>query len=166
MRKPFFEIRSSSIQGSGAFAIRRIRGGTRIIEYTGERITQAKANARYGDDSSEYPHVLLFTLDRRTIIDGGVGGNEARFINHSCEPNCQTVVEKKRLYVEALRTIQEREELTFDYHLDCGAEVSPEDEMRYACRCGTATCRGTMLAPPSMEKQRSGRKAERKQGTG
>ena len=78
MRKPFFEIRPSPIHGRGAFATRRIRKGTRIIEYTGERLTPLEADARYDDDRSEHPHVLLFTVDRRTVIDAGVGGNEAR----------------------------------------------------------------------------------------
>ena len=86
MRKPCFDIRPSPIHGLGAFAARRIRTGTRIIEYTGERLTPSAADARYDDDRSEHPHVLLFTVDRRTVIDAGVGGNEARYVNHSCAP--------------------------------------------------------------------------------
>jgi SET domain-containing protein len=99
MRKPFFEIRPSLIQGHGAFAIRRIHKGTRIIEYTGERLSPLQADTRYDDDRSERPRVLLFTVDRRTVIDAGVGGNEARyFFNHSCEPNCEAVSEKRRVF--------------------------------------------------------------------
>jgi SET domain-containing protein len=162
MRKPCFEIRPSPIQGYGAFATRRIRKGTRIIEYTGERLTPLAADARYDDDSSEHPHVLLFTVDRRTVIDAGVGGNEARYFNHSCEPNCEAVIEDRRVYIEALRTIAAGEELTYDYQLQRGRWHAAEWESRYACRCGAATCRGTMLAPPTRRTPRRGRKAAKK----
>jgi SET domain-containing protein len=74
MRTPAFDIRPSPIHGCGAFATQRIRKGTRLIEYTDERITPSEANARYDDDRREHPHVLLFTADKRTVIDAGVGG--------------------------------------------------------------------------------------------
>ena len=166
MRKPFFEIRPSPIHGRGAFATRRIRKGTRIIEYTGERLTPSAADARYDDDRSEHPHVLLFTVDRRTVIDAGVGGNEARYFNHSCEPNCEAVTEKRRVYLEALRTIAAGEELTYDYQLERGRWPTAEWEKRYACRCGAATCRGTMLAPPPRRTPRRGRTGAKKQAAG
>ena len=143
MRKPCFDIRPSPIHGLGAFAARRIRTGTRIIEYTGERLTPSQADARYDDDRAEHPHVLLFTVDRRTVIDAGVGGNEARYVNHSCAPNCEAVIEQRRVYLEALRTIATGEELTYDYQLERGRWPSAAWERRYACRCGAATCRGT-----------------------
>ena len=152
---PYFEVRASPIQGMGGFAIRSIRKGTRIVEYLGERISHEAADARYDDsERGEHPHVLLFTVDKQTVIDAGVGGNEARFINHSCEPNCEAVIESRRVFIEALRTIAPGEELTYDYRLE-RQEDTEEEERRYACRCGKATCRGTMLAP---RKQKKGRK--------
>jgi uncharacterized protein len=166
MRKPCFEIRPSPIHGHGAFATRRIRKGTRIIEYTGERLTPSAADARYDDDRREPPHVLLFTVDRRTVIDAGVGGNEARYFNHSCTPNCEAVIENRRVYLEAFRTIAAGEELTYDYQLERGGWPSAEWESRYVCRCGAATCRGTMLAPPPRRKPQSGRKAAKKHRAG
>jgi len=154
MQNPYLEVRPSAIEGSGAFARCCIPKGTRIIEYAGERITPAMAHDRYGRDSrwvddffDEEPHFYLFTVDSNIIIDGGVNGNEARFINHSCMPNCEAVTENGRAYIEALRPIKEGEELTFDYRLDGGPDVTEEDKLRYACFCGTAFCRGTMLAP-------------------
>ncbi len=159
MRKPLFEIRPSSIQGHGAFASRRIRQGTRIIEYTGERLTPLQADTRYDDDRGERPRVLLFTVDRRTVIDAGAGGNEARYFNHSCEPNCEAVSENKRVYLEALRTIAAGEELTYDYQLERCGRPSAEWERRYACKCGAATCRGTMLASATRQRSRRGRMA-------
>jgi uncharacterized protein len=166
MRKPCFDIRPSPIHGLGAFATRRIRKGMRIIEYTGERLTPAAADARYDDDRSEHSYVLLFTVDRRTVIDAGVGGNEARYFNHSCAPNCEAVTEQRRVYLEALRTIAAGEELTYDYRLECGRWPAAEWERRYACRCGAATCRGTMLAPPPRRTSRSEHKAAKKPGAG
>ena len=100
MRKPCLEMRPSPIHGYGVFAARRIRKGTRLIEYTGERLTPSAADARYDDDHSEPPHVLLFTVDRRTVIDAGVGGNEARYVNHSCDPNCEAVIEQRRVILK------------------------------------------------------------------
>ncbi len=142
-----FEVRPSSIHGMGVFASRRIRKGTRIIEYTGERIPVKEGDRRYGEDDSPHPHVLLFVVDQHTVIDAGVGGNEARFINHCCEPNCEAVVAQKRVYIEALRTIQAGEELTYDYNLTRDSQDDAEMERRYACRCGAVGCRGSMLAP-------------------
>ena len=154
MQKPFFEVRPSAIHGLGAFATRPICKGARIIEYTGERITPAEADRRYNDDKSEHPHVLLFSVDSRTVIDASVGGNDARFINHSCEPNCETLTHKRRVYVEALQDIEEGEELFYDYNLTRDGDDSAELEKRYACRCGSKTCRGTMLRPLPAAKQK------------
>jgi SET domain-containing protein len=147
MTEAYFEVRNSPIQGLGGFATRRIRRGTRIVEYLGERISSEEGDRRYNDDLVEHPHVLLFVVDQRTVIDAAVGGNAARFINHSCEPNCHAVVARKRVFIEALRTINAGEELTYDYNLTRDGTEGPQAEKQYACRCGSATCRGTMLAP-------------------
>ena len=155
MSKPPFEVRPSSIQGLGGFATRRIRKGTRIIEYIGERISPDEADRRYNDDESDHPLVLLFTVDKRTIIDAGVGGNDARFINHSCDPNCETVTERRHVYIEAIKDISAGEELTYDYNLTRDGLDDDDVEERYACHCGTKNCRGTMLAPPEEKKGKS-----------
>src|SRR5512141_1128782 len=117
MRKQLIEVKRSKIQGKGAFATARIRKGARIIEYTGEHITPAEADRRYNDDANDHPRVLLFSVDSRTVIDAAVGGNEAQYINHSCEPNCVAVTVKKHIYIEALRDIEAGEELLYDYNL-------------------------------------------------
>jgi hypothetical protein len=145
MTRSPFEIHSSSIEGVGAFATRRIRRGARIIEYLGERITTAEADSRYAGGAALHAHVLLFTVDDRTVIDGGVNGNEARFINHSCGPNCEAVTRGKRIWIFALRDVQPGEELTYDYNLtgedgDLGSQAA-----EYPCRCGSPECRGTMF---------------------
>jgi SET domain-containing protein len=152
-RIPPFEVRSSPIHGFGAFASRRIRKGTRIIEYLGQRITNQEADARYNDDRMEHPHVLLFIVDKRTVLDAGVNGNEARYINHSCAPNCEAVIQNGRIFIEALCSISAGEELTYDYRLERAEENDIADDLRYACRCGAETCRGTMLAPRKTRKK-------------
>lgn len=142
-----FEIRSSPIQGQGVFATRTIQKGARIIEYLGERITHDEADQRYDDETGMYAHVLLFSVNEKTVIDAGVGGNEAKYINHSCEPNCEAVNESGHVFIEALHTIMPGEELTFDYQLERPGEYDPEWEELYACHCGATSCRGTLLAP-------------------
>ena len=144
----YFEIRSSPIQGRGAFATRRIRKGTRLIEYVGERISHAEADKRYDDDGMRRHHTFLFTLNNRTVIDAGVGGNEARFINHSCSPNCESVIDSGHIYIESIKTIPPGTELVYDYQYERAADADESDEARYPCRCGSPDCRGTILAPP------------------
>jgi hypothetical protein len=158
--KLLFEVRSSPIQGLGAFAAQPIRKGTRVVEYVGERISPKAADARYDDDNAAHVHVLLFTVDKKTVIDAGVGGNDARFINHSCEPNCETVVEGKRVYVDALHDIAAGEELTYDYNLTREGKYDAQTEARYACHCGAQTCRGTMLEPRRGRRRQDRRKVE------
>jgi hypothetical protein len=157
-----FELRQSPIQGQGAFATRRIRKGTRIIEYTGERITQDVADERYDDESMKRHHTFLFTLDEDTVVDAAVDGNEARFINHSCEPNCQAFIEDKRIYIYSLRTIEPGEELCYDYAYERVEGMDEESEKLYVCRCGAKTCRGTILAPPKPPKRARASKSAKK----
>jgi len=142
-----FEVRSSVIQGKGGFALRPIPRGTRVIEYTGERIDHAEADARYDDAVMRRHHTYLFTVDDRTVIDAAVNGNAARFINHSCEPNCAPVIEGGGVFIEARRDIAPGEELSYDYALPRTGGEDEETGERYACRCGARRCRGTMLSP-------------------
>jgi SET domain-containing protein len=150
----YFVLRTSPIQGRGAFATRPIRRGTRIIEYTGEIISHDEADKRYDDGTMGRHHTFLFSVSKRKVIDAAVGGNEARFINHSCAPNCEAVDEKSRIYIEAIRDIAPGEELTYDYAYERDGTEDEEWEKVYMCRCGAPTCRGTILAP----KKERGRK--------
>lgn len=144
---PYFEIRRSHIQGRGAFATRKIRKGTRIIEYTGERITHEEGDRRYDDERMPRHHTFLFTLTSKIVVDGAVGGNASRFINHSCDPNCEAVIEDRRIWIEALHTIQPGEELVYDYRYEREDDADEDDAARYPCRCGAEKCRGTILLP-------------------
>jgi SET domain-containing protein len=146
-REPLFKVRNSKIHGKGVFALRRIRKGTRITEYVGDRVSHAEADRRYEDKAHDDNHTFLFIVDGRTVIDGGVDGNDARFINHSCDPNCESVVEDRRVFVEAIRTIEPGDELTYDYQITRDADDPDDIDEVFACRCGVAGCRGTMLWP-------------------
>jgi SET domain-containing protein len=158
-RKPLFEVRHSRIHGYGVFALRRIRKGTMVIEYLGDRVTHALANERYKDKDSKDGHTFLFTVDAKTVIDAGVNGNEARFVNHGCHPNCQTVNTGRRIFIEALRTVQPGEELAYDYQIQRDDDDPADVDVVFACRCGAQNCRGSMLEAP--KKKRKSKKRPR-----
>jgi uncharacterized protein len=140
-----FAIAPSPIQGLGAFAVERIPPGTRLIEYTGERLTPDEAERRY-PETDERHHTFLFAIDEDVVIDAAVGGNEARFINHSCDPNCDAVIDDKRIFIESIRDIEPGEELTYDYAYVLDERHTPAAKRRYPCNCGSARCRRTILA--------------------
>lgn len=153
MENQYLKARASDIDGTGCFARKHIPKGTRIIEYKGQRIPPSVVEERSMvevDDLGEIieeTHVYMFYVDKRITIDGGVNGNDARFINHSCEPNCKSTVENRRVFIDAIRDIEQGEELTFDYKLDVNSS-SEAKRKRYICRCGSPNCRGTMLPLP------------------
>lgn len=143
---PWFRLRRSRIQGTGAFATVDIPKGTRIIEYVGEHITNAEADRRYpDDDKSARHHTFLFTLNQRTVIDAAHHGNDARFINHSCDPNCDAVIENGHIWIYAIKPIPKGAELAYDYQFEHEPEYTEEDLAFYRCRCGSANCRGTIV---------------------
>lgn len=166
-RKPFFKVKTSRIEGRGAFAVRSIRKGTRIIEYVGQRITSAVADERYDDARSLPHHTFLFALDDDTAIDAAYEGNDARFINHACEPNCEAVMEGDRIFIEALKTIRIGEELVYDYRYMVDADFN-EAQLRamYPCRCGAGTCRGTIaIRQPRAPRRKRAKAAVKKRAT-
>ena len=140
------KVRHSRIHGNGVFAARKIPSGTRLIEYRGKRITEKQAEKRFGQDPENPYHTFFFSLDSGKLIDGGDEGNDARWINHSCAPNCEAQEEKGRVYIHALRDIRRGEELSYDYGLIIGERLTKAVREAYACRCGSDECRGTMLA--------------------
>ena len=144
--EPLFEVMASPIQGQGAFALRPIRKHTRLIEYTGRRLTQDEAYERYDDEAMERHHTFLFQVDDETVIDAAEGGNDSRFFNHSCEPNCTAYIQGKRIFLYTERYVWPGEELVYDYRYERTADMTEEDERRYTCRCGSPLCRGTILS--------------------
>ncbi|HCT59133.1 MAG TPA: SET domain-containing protein-lysine N-methyltransferase [Gemmatimonas aurantiaca] len=141
-----FEVRQSGIQGFGGFATQAIPAGTRIIEYAGERLTPAESEARYPDTLGERHHTFLFAIDDEVVVDAAVNGNEARFLNHSCAPNCDAVIDDGRIWIESIHDIEVGEELVYDYAYILEERHTPAAKKRFPCYCGAITCRGTILA--------------------
>jgi SET domain-containing protein len=160
---PLVEARDSKIHGRGVYAIAPIKKGTRIMEYLGERISHAEADARYETKGDDDGHTFLFIASNRTVIDAGVDGNDARFINHSCNANCETVIENSRVFIDAVRNIKPGEELGYDYQLTWESTDDPTELALYACRCGAKKCRGTMLdKEPTDQRELDKKKAKKK----
>jgi hypothetical protein len=153
------EVRRSGIQGRGVFADRRICKGKCIIEYTGQLISHEEADAQCADDDpSREHHTFLFAVDDEVCIDASRGGNEARFINHSCDPNCEIVIEERRVFIHALRDIGRGEELVYDYWYTTDESYTLADLRRiYPCRCEATKCRGTLARPPRRPRQKAKR---------
>ena len=147
MKQAPIEVRNSPVHGSGVFALRRIRKGSTIIEYLGDRVSHEEVDERYADKLETDSHTFLFTVNSKIVIDAGSNGNDARFINHSCDPNCESTIKKKRVFIEAIRTIQPGEELNYDYAIGRDSDDAANVDEIFACRCGAANCRGNMLEP-------------------
>jgi SET domain-containing protein len=146
-RKPY-AVRRSSIHGRGVFATDTIPRGERIIEYKGQRVTWDEAMKRPDSDPDDPAHTFLFELADGRVIDARLRGNAARWINHSCAPNCVTFEDERgRVFIEARRTIKPGEELSYDYKLIVDGRMSKKERESYACRCGKRSCRGTLLNP-------------------
>ena len=138
-------LRISAIHGRGVYARAPIPAGTRLVEYRGERISWEEADRRYPDDAGAPHHTFLFALDDGSMIDAQHGGNLARWINHSCAPNCEAVEEDGRIWIESIRDIAPGEELAYDYNYILEERHSPAMKRRFPCRCGAPSCRGTIL---------------------
>jgi SET domain-containing protein len=144
-RRRRISVRNSPIHGRGVFALKRIPKGTRIIEYKGMLITDKEADRRYSRIQAHSPHTMLLSVDDGLVIDATRKGNSARWINHSCAPNCEIEEERHRIFIESRRDISAGEELTYDYNLQIGEKHTKTAKREHACFCGSRRCRGTML---------------------
>lgn len=146
------QTRRSGVHGKGVFALRDIAEGERIIEYVGEIITWAVAQERHPHDPNDPNHTFYFHINADRVIDGRVGGNSSRWINHSCDPNCDAEEAEGRIFIKALRNIQAGEELNFDYGLVIDEPLTKKLKAEYPCWCQAKNCRGTLLAPKKRQK--------------
>ena len=141
------QVRKSGVHGKGVFAVAKIPEGDTIIEYTGELISWKEAQRRHPHDPDDPNHTFYFSLDSGKVIDALHGGNAARWINHSCDPNCEADEEEGRVFIKALRKIKPGEELNYDYGLIIDEPYTKKLKAEYPCWCGAKDCRGTLLAP-------------------
>ncbi|HRN36922.1 MAG TPA: SET domain-containing protein-lysine N-methyltransferase [Flavobacteriales bacterium] len=155
-------VRRSPVHGNGVFAAVDLPAGTELIEYKGRLITPKQADNWYPDEM-ETGHTFLFTLNDQWIIDANVGGNSARWINHSCAPNCipylhehPTDRRKDRVIIETLRDVQAGEELCYDYGISFEVRHTARLKKIWACRCGAPNCTGTLLKPADHERNTVG----------
>ena len=147
-------LRRSPIHGNGVFAVAPIARGERLVQYKGKLRTHAQVDKAYGDED-ETGHTFLFTLNDKYVIDANIDGNSARWINHSCSPNCESVTvedpdgdpRKDRVFIESSRAIKPGEELTYNYGIVLDEPHTARLKKLWACRCGSAKCTGTMLQP-------------------
>lgn len=160
-------VRRSPIHGNGVFAATDIPAGKSLVEYRGKLLTHAVADDMYSDNV-ETGHTFLFILNDDYVIDANVNGNAARWINHSCSPNCEPVLEeaadgdrrKDRLFIASKRPIKAGEELTYDYGIELADSDTKRIQELWACRCGSPKCTGTMLSPPKKKKKAAATKTQ------
>ena len=149
--------RRSAIHGNGVFAVAPIAKGERVVEYKGRRRTHEDVDAGDSGDADS-GHTFLFTLNDEYVIDANFEGGTARWINHSCAPNCEAVLEeaeggderdlrKDRVFIEAIRAIKPGEELAYNYGITLAEAHTARLKKIWECRCGAKQCTGTMLQP-------------------
>lgn len=161
----WIEVRNSEVHGTGIFAAKDIPKGTRIIEYVGEKMTKAQSDKIADRDfdankaDEKKGAVYLFELNKRYDIDGNVEYNTARFINHSCEPNCETTIERDHIYITSIKDIKKGDELSYDYGYDI------DDYEDHPCRCGAKNCFKYIIAEdlrPKLKKKIEKKRAKQK----
>ncbi len=163
------QVRRSGVHGKGVFALQDLAEGETLIEYVGEIISWDEAQDRHPHDPKDPNHTFYFHVNEDRVIDALHGGNSSRWINHSCNPNCEADEENERIFIKALRNIKAGEELSYDYGLIIDEPYTKKLKAEYPCWCGHANCRGTLLSPkdradtpkiPSQKKSKEKSKAK------
>lgn len=155
-------VSHSGIHGRGVFARRQIREDETVCEYKGEIISETEVARRYPEDMQGLNHTFIFGVAHDHNIDGGSRGNIARWINHSCAPNCDTYEKDKRIFVRAARDIRAGEELSYDYAIEAGERLTKAVKARWPCWCGAKKCRGTVLVPTPKPRKKTKKKSTRR----
>jgi SET domain-containing protein len=155
-------MRRSDVHGNGVFALQDLAEGETLIEYKGEVINWKEALRRHPHDPAQPNHTFYFHIDDGRVIDGNVKGNDARWINHSCEPNCEADEVDGRVYIKALRNIAAGEELNYDYGLIIDEPYTPKLLSEFPCWCGSEQCRGTLLTPKDEDEEKKKKKKAKK----
>jgi len=141
------QTRRSGVHGKGVFAVQDIAVGDTIMEYVGEIVSWQEAQDRHPHDPNDPNHTFYFHIDEDRVIDAKFGGNSSRWINHSCDPNCEADEQDGRIFIKALKPIKAGTELNYDYGLIIEERYTRKLKAEYPCWCGAKNCRGTLLAP-------------------
>jgi hypothetical protein len=141
------QVRRSGVHGKGVFALQDLAEGETLIEYVGEIISWDEAQDRHPHDPKDPNHTFYFHVNEDKVIDALHGGNSSRWINHSCDPNCEADEDNERVFIKALRNIKAGEELNYDYGLIIDEPYTKKLKAEYPCWCGAKNCRGTLLSP-------------------
>jgi len=155
------QTRRSTVHGNGVFAVQDLAEGETLIEYKGQVISWKEALRRHPHDPLQPNHTFYFHIDDGRVIDGNVEGNAARWINHSCEPNCEADEVDGRVYIKALRNIAAGEELNYDYGLVIDEPYTEKLLSEFPCWCGSEQCRGTLLTPKDEDEEKDKKKKKK-----
>ena len=142
-----WKVKKSKIHGGGVFATKNIKKGLRIIEYEGEKINKSEGDKRSAQrikkflDSKETGSVYIFELNKKYDIDGSLEYNKARYINHSCDPNCEVNIIDDKIWISSIKNIKKGDELSYDYGYDFD-----EDFRDHPCKCGSKSCVGFIIS--------------------
>ena len=147
-------VRRSKIHGPGVFAKKNILKNTKVIQYIGEKITRSEGNKRSEKRLKKYLHsqtdgsVYIFELNKKYDIDGNPKYNKARYINHSCDPNCEVDIINNEIWISSIKKIKKGEELSYDY----GFEFDKDDFKDHICKCGSKNCIGYIISSDDWKK--------------
>tara|TARA_B110000444_G_C18773127_1_gene563572 strand:+ start:451 stop:942 length:492 start_codon:yes stop_codon:yes gene_type:complete len=152
-----YKVKKSKVHGTGVFAIENIKKGTKIIQYIGDKITKSEGDIRSADRINKYLNkknegsVYIFELNQKYDIDGSPKYNKARYINHSCKPNCEVNIIKNEIWISSIKKINEGEELNYDY----GYPYDEEDFEDHICKCGSKNCIGFIISKDEWKKYKN-----------
>ena len=159
-----WKVKKSKVHGSGVFAVHDIKKNERIIEYIGEKVTRAEGDRRSEKRIKKYLNskktgsVYIFELNQRFDIDGSPSYNKARYINHSCNPNCEVEIVRGRIWIKSIKKIKKGQELCYDY----GYEFDKEDYTDHVCKCGSRNCIGYIISSDDWTKYKKYLKTKNK----
>jgi len=152
MKHPYVEVKNSGIHRNGVFAIKDIPKGTKVMEYTGIKVSkeesemiQGQTHGMHMKDPKNHAGTYIFELDDKWDLDGDIPNNDAKFINHSCDPNCETEIVGEKIVIESIKDIKKDEEITYNYGFEID-EKKPHLFKEHPCRCGSLNCAGYILA--------------------
>ena len=155
-----WKVKKSKVHGNGVFAKEDIKKNVKIIQYIGKKITKSEGDKRSERrikkylNSKETGSVYIFELNKKYDIDGSYLYNKARYINHSCSPNCEVEIKKGEIWIKSIKNIKKGEELSYDY----GYEFDKEDYMDHICKCGTSKCIGYIISSDDWSKYKKFKK--------